>query len=114
MNRNDPLYDDLFKRGPEDIDAWHVFVAAKNGCHAFLTYHYAAAIRQICGLVVQKPSDFVANAGWRRGPALIACPRSTIASCESLASALRAGLKMLAVAPATICSGGITVSCGHS
>jgi hypothetical protein len=77
MNRNDPLYDDLLKRGLEDIDAWHVFVAAKNGCHAFLTcdrliHHYAAAIRQLCGLVVQKPSDFVASPGWRRGPALIA------------------------------------------
>ena len=66
MIRNDPLYDDLLKRGLEDIDAWHVFVAAKNGCHAFLTcdrliHHYAAAIRQISGLVVQKPSDFVAR-----------------------------------------------------
>ena len=77
MIRSDPLYDDLLKRGLEDIDAWHVFVAAKNGCHVFLTcdrliHHYAAAIRQLCGLVVQKPSDFVASPGWRRGPALIA------------------------------------------
>ena len=50
MIRNDGLYDDLLKRGLEDIDAWHVFVAVKNGCHAFLTcdrliHHYAAAIR---------------------------------------------------------------------
>jgi hypothetical protein len=36
MNRNDPLYDDLLKRGLEDIDAWHVFVAAKNGRTPFL------------------------------------------------------------------------------
>jgi hypothetical protein len=54
-----------------------VFVAAKNGCHVFLTcdrliHHYAAAIRQICGLIVQKPSDLIASQGWCRGPAQIA------------------------------------------
>ena len=75
MIRNDPLYDDLLKRGLEDIDAWHVFVAAQNGCHVFLTcdrliHHYAAAIRQICGLDVQKPSDFTSSQGWRRGSAI--------------------------------------------
>jgi hypothetical protein len=69
MIRHDPLYDDLVKRGLEDIDAWHVFLAAKNGCDAFLTcdrliHHYGAAIRHICGLVVQKPSDFVASQGF--------------------------------------------------
>ena len=63
------LYDDLLKRGLEAIDAWHVFIAVKNGCQAFLTcdrliHHYSASIRQICGLVVQKPSDFVASEGW--------------------------------------------------
>jgi hypothetical protein len=68
MIRHDPLYDDLLKRGLEDVDAWHVFVAAKNGCQVFLTcdrliHHYDAAIRNICGLVVQKPSDFVASQG---------------------------------------------------
>jgi len=76
MIRNDPLYDDLLKRGLETIDAWHVFVAAQNGCHAFLTcdrliHHYSAAIMQICSLVVQKPSDFVSSQGWRCGPAYI-------------------------------------------
>ena len=75
MIRNDPLYDDLLKRGLEDIDAWHVFVAAQNGCHVFLTcdrliHHYAAAIRQICGIYVQKPSDFTSSQGWRRGSAI--------------------------------------------
>ena len=69
MIQNNPLYDDLLKRGLEAIDAWHVFVAVKNGCQAFLTcdrliHHYSAAIRQICGIVVQKPSDFVAREGW--------------------------------------------------
>jgi predicted nucleic acid-binding protein len=69
MIQNNPLYDDLLKRGLEVIDAWHVFVAVKNGCQAFLTcdrliHHYSASIRQICGLVVQKPSDFVASEGW--------------------------------------------------
>jgi hypothetical protein len=68
MIRHDPLYDDLLKHGLDDIDAWHVFVAAKNGCQVFLTcdrliHHYDAAIRNICGLVVQKPSDFVASQG---------------------------------------------------
>jgi hypothetical protein len=67
--RDNPLYDDLLKRGLETIDAWHVFVAAKNGCQAFLACdrlirHYGAAIRQMCGLVVQKPSNFVASEGW--------------------------------------------------
>jgi len=55
MIQNNPLYDDLLKRGLEAIDAWHVFVAVKNGCQAFLTcdrliHHYSASIRQICGL----------------------------------------------------------------
>ena len=77
MIRSDRLYDDLLKRGLEDIDAWHVFLAAKNGCHVFLTcdrliHHYAAAIRQTCGLDVQKPSDFTSSQGWRRGSAQIA------------------------------------------
>ena len=31
MIQNNPLYDDLLKRGLEAIDAWHVFVAVKNG-----------------------------------------------------------------------------------
>ena len=56
MIQNNPLYDDLLKRGLEAIDAWHVFVAVKNGCQAFLTcdrliHHYSASIRQICGLL---------------------------------------------------------------
>jgi len=75
MIRHDPLYDDLLKRGLEDIDAWHVFVTAMNGCHVFLTcdrliHHYDAAIRNICGLIVQKPSDFVAGQGLVAGEAL--------------------------------------------
>jgi hypothetical protein len=75
MIRSDRLYDDLLKRAQEDIDAWHVFVAAKNGCHVFLTcdrliHHYAAAIRQICGTYVQKPSDFTSSQGRRRGSAI--------------------------------------------
>jgi hypothetical protein len=70
MIHNNPLYEDLLKRGLEAIDAWHVFVATKNGCQTFLTcdrliHHYGIAIRQICGLVVQKPSDFVTSEGWQ-------------------------------------------------
>jgi hypothetical protein len=67
--QNNPLFDNLLKLGLETVDARHVFVAAKNGCHAFLTcdrgiLRHRTAIQQLCGLVVQKPSDFVASQGW--------------------------------------------------
>ena len=73
MIHRDPLYDNLLKQGLEDIDAWHVLIAAKNECNAFLTcdrliHHYGAAIEHLSGLVVQKPSDFIASEGWVAAP----------------------------------------------
>jgi predicted nucleic acid-binding protein len=67
--QNDPLYEKLLKLGLEVVDARHVFVAAKNECQIFLTcdgviLDHRPAIEQLCGLVVQKPSDFVASQGW--------------------------------------------------
>jgi len=35
--KNDPMYDDLQRQGLRYVDARHVFVAAKQGCDAFLT-----------------------------------------------------------------------------
>jgi predicted nucleic acid-binding protein len=72
MIQNDPLYTGLLalKLDPAPVDAQHVFVATKNGCDALLTcdrrvLNRSADIGQLCGgLVVQKPSDFVASQGW--------------------------------------------------
>jgi hypothetical protein len=73
MIQNDPIYGELLKSGVKpDYDAQHVFVAFKNMCDAFLTCEKglrhpprALAIKKLCGgLVVQKPSDFIANQGW--------------------------------------------------
>ena len=65
-----PLYTALDALGLESVDGRHVFVAAKNGCDAFLTcdggiLHHAVSIETLCnGLVVQKPSDFVCEREW--------------------------------------------------
>jgi predicted nucleic acid-binding protein len=70
MIQNDPIYDKLLALGVETVDAQHLFVAAKNGCTAFLTCDNGILARKsditsLCGgLVVQKPSDFVASQGW--------------------------------------------------
>jgi hypothetical protein len=73
MIQNDTIYGELLKSGVKlDYDAQHVFVAFKNMCDAFLTCEKglrhpprALAIKKLCGgLVVQKPSDFIANQGW--------------------------------------------------
>jgi predicted nucleic acid-binding protein len=67
---NDPVYGSLLNLGVKVVDAQHVFVATKNACDPFLTcdggiLHRAPAIKDVCGgLVVQKPSRFVAVEGW--------------------------------------------------
>jgi hypothetical protein len=67
--QNDPLYDSLLKLGLQQVDAQHVFVAAKHNCAVFLACDgevlaRANDIRQLCGLAVQEPSDLVAGEGW--------------------------------------------------
>jgi len=71
--QNDPLYDALLSLGLKVDDARHVFVAAKQPCDAFLTcdntpgtgiLRRAVKIKELCGLLVQRPSEFVANQGW--------------------------------------------------
>jgi predicted nucleic acid-binding protein len=71
--QNEPLYDALLSLGLEVVDARHVFVAAKQSCDAFLTcdntprtgiLRRAAKISALCELLVQRPSEFVANQGW--------------------------------------------------
>jgi hypothetical protein len=69
MIQNDPMYGTLLAQGVKNVDAQHVFVAAKNGCDAFLTcdkgvLHRSAAIEELCNLAVQKPSGLVASHGW--------------------------------------------------
>jgi hypothetical protein len=69
MIENDPDYGKLLALGVKMIDARHIFVAVKNACDAVLTcdrgvLHRAAGIEKIFGLVVQKPSDFVAAQRW--------------------------------------------------
>jgi hypothetical protein len=65
---NDPDYSALLALGLETDDAQHVFVATKQACGAFLTcdggiLHHARDIQEQFGLVVQKPSVFVASQG---------------------------------------------------
>jgi hypothetical protein len=70
MIQNDPMYDKLLALGVGTVDAQHVFVAAKNACVAFLTCDSGILARKsdiaaLCGgVVVQKPSVFVASQGW--------------------------------------------------
>jgi hypothetical protein len=66
---NDPEYSALLALDLKIGDAQHVFVAAKQACRAFLTcdrgvLHHAPDIQKRFGLVVQKPSIFVASQGW--------------------------------------------------
>jgi hypothetical protein len=66
---NDPDYSALLALGLEMIDAQHIFVAGKQACDTFVTcdkgiLHHAEGIRTLFPLVVQKPSDLVANQGW--------------------------------------------------
>ena len=69
MIRNDPWYQELLVLGLKTVDAQHVFVGAKNACTVFLTCDKgiltrSSAIGNLCGVTVQKPSDFIASQGW--------------------------------------------------
>ncbi len=64
--QKDALFGDIRALGIDTVDAQHIFVAAKRGCTHFLTCDRrilvrAHAIRALCGVVVQKPSEFVAT-----------------------------------------------------
>jgi predicted nucleic acid-binding protein len=66
---NDPDYSALLALGLEIADAQHVFVAAKQACGAFLTcdggiLHRVRDIQKRFGLIVQRPSVFVASQPW--------------------------------------------------
>ena len=71
--RSDPLYESLLSLGLEVTDAKHLFVAAKQSCGVFLTcdntpgtgiLRRAAALKALCGIVVERPSEFVVAQGW--------------------------------------------------
>jgi len=67
--QDDPLYKALQELGLEVMDARHIFVAAKQGCDAFITcdggvLSRANKIRALCNLFVQRPTEFVASQGW--------------------------------------------------
>ena len=69
MIQNDPDYTALHALGLKTIDAQHIFVAAKQTCDAFLTcdrgiLSRAAEIERRLGLIVRKPSNFVASQEW--------------------------------------------------
>ena len=66
---NEPDYSALLALGLKTVDAQHVFVAAKQACDAFLTcdggiLHRAGDIEKQFGVLVQRPSVFVASQGW--------------------------------------------------
>jgi hypothetical protein len=65
---NDPDYSALLKL-LKPADAQHVFVAAKKACKVFLTcdrgiLYHARDIQKRFGLIVQRPSVFVASQAW--------------------------------------------------
>lgn len=71
--RNEPLYDSLLSLGLEISDAKHLFVAIKQSCEVFVTcdntpgtgiLRRAPALESLCGIVVQRPSEFVQAQGW--------------------------------------------------
>jgi hypothetical protein len=69
MIQNDPDYSALLALGLETVDAQHMFVATKRGCNVFLTcdkgiLRRSPDIEKRFGLIVQKPSDFIASQGW--------------------------------------------------
>jgi predicted nucleic acid-binding protein len=73
MIRNDALFDALLSLGLEPVDAQHIYVATRQTCTIFLTYdnsrrtgiiRRADGIKQLCGMVVQMPSQLVAAEGW--------------------------------------------------
>ena len=71
--RSDPLYEGMLSLGLEETDAKHLFVASKQSCGFFLTcdntqrtgiLRRATKLLKLCGIVVQRPSEFVAAQGW--------------------------------------------------
>ena len=67
--KTDPLYEALLKVGAKEIDAQHVYVAAKQACTCVLTcdggvLSRANAIAALCGVAVLKPSELVAREQW--------------------------------------------------
>ena len=71
--RSEPLYENILALGLEVTDAKHLFVAAQQSCAVFLTcdntprtgiLRRATALEALCGMVVQRPSEFVATHGW--------------------------------------------------
>jgi predicted nucleic acid-binding protein len=66
---NNPDYSALLALGLETVDAQHIFVAAKRTCDAFLTcdkgiLQRAPDVQKRFGLIVQRPSAYVASQGW--------------------------------------------------
>jgi len=73
VSLNEPLYDSLLNLGLEVPDARHLFVAVRQNCQAFLTcdnsrrtgiLRRATKIQSLTGMVVQRPSEFLATQGW--------------------------------------------------
>jgi len=71
--QNDALFDSLLRLGLDRVDAEHILTAAKQGCEVFLTSDNSARtgilrratdIAALCGLIVQRPSEFVAAQAW--------------------------------------------------
>ena len=65
----DAAYAALLKLGLPEVEAKHVLAAANGLFGYFLTFHlsilsHAADIKALCGVDVQRPSDFVATQGW--------------------------------------------------
>ena len=70
MIERDSLYGSLLTLGLVPLDAQHVFVASKQGCDVFLTcdggvLHRAGEIRRLCGMRVEKPSEFMRDSQTR-------------------------------------------------
>jgi len=70
--QNEPLYESLLSLGLEVTDAKHLFVAVKQSCEFFVTcdntpgtgiLRRAPALKALCGIVVQRPSEFVEAQG---------------------------------------------------
>jgi len=69
LTQSDTTHDALLKLNVQELDAQHVLAAAKESFGYFLTVHrsslcHAAEIKTLCGVDVQKPSDFIAKKGW--------------------------------------------------
>ena len=71
--QTDPLFQSLLALGLEQVDVRHIFSAAKESCTLFLTcdnsrgtsiLRRAAGISALCGVQVQRPSEFVASQRW--------------------------------------------------